>query len=116
VDFLIRWSDEGREPTPEGNHAGKVRVELIAYDRDGKALNRGGGTLNLNVTDAAYTAIQRSGVPAHIELDIPKGEAYLATGVYDWATNKAGTLEIPLAGLKSVAAVDPAKGLLRRTP
>jgi VWFA-related protein len=116
VDFLIRWSDEGRELTPQGNHAGKVRVELIAFDRDGKALNWAGGTLDLNLKEAAYAAIQRSGVPAHIEIDVPKGDAYLATGVYDWATNKAGTLEIPLAGLKSVAAVDPTKGLLGRTP
>jgi hypothetical protein len=78
-------------------------VELIAFDRDGKALNWAGGTVNLNLKDAAYAAIQRSGVPAHIELDVPKGEAYLATGVYDWTSNKAGTLEISLTAAKSVA-------------
>ena len=116
VDFRIHWIDEGREPTRQGMHADKVRVELVAFDHDGKALNWSGGTLALNVTDAAYGAIQRDGVPAHIEIDVPKGEAYLATGVYDWTSNKAGTLEIPLAGLKSVAAAEPAKGLLRRTP
>jgi len=115
VDFRIHWIDEGREPT-QGMHADKVRVELVAFDHDGKALNWAGGTLALNVTDAAYGAIQRDGVPAHIDIDVPKGEAYLATGVYDWTSNKAGTLEIPLAGLKSVAAAEPAKGLLRRTP
>jgi VWFA-related protein len=116
VDFRIHWIDEGREPTRQGMHADKVRVELVAFDHDGKALNWSGGTLALNVTDAAYGAIQRDGVPAHIEIDVPKGEAYLATGVYDWTSNKAGTLEIPLAGLKSVAAAEPAKGLLWRTP
>jgi VWFA-related protein len=116
VDFRIHWIDEGREPTPQGMHADKVRVELVAFDHDGKALNWAGGTLALDVTDAAYAAIQRDGVPAHIDIDVPKGEAYLATGVYDWTSNKAGTLEIPLAGLKSVAAAEPAKGLLRRTP
>jgi VWFA-related protein len=104
VDFLIRWSDEGRELTPQGTHAGKVRVELIAFDRDGKALNWAGGTLNLDLKDAAYAAIQRSGVPAHMQIDVPKGDAYLATGVYDWTSNKAGTLEIPLTAAKSVAA------------
>jgi VWFA-related protein len=116
VDFRIHWTDDARESTPQGTHADKVRVELVAFDHDGKALNWAGGTLNLNVTDAAYAAIQRDGVPAHIDIDVPKGEAYLATGVYDWTSNKAGTLEIPLAGLKSVAAAEPAKGLLRRTP
>ena len=116
VDFLVHWTDEGRALTPQGTHAGKVRVELIAFDRDGKALNWAGGTLNLNVTDAAYAAIQSSGVPAHIEIDVPKGEAYLATGVYDWMANKAGTLEVPLGGIKSVAAAEPVKGLIRRNP
>lgn len=114
VDFRIHWTDEGRERTAEGAHADKVRVELVAFDRDGKALNWAGGTLNLNVTDAAYAAIQTDGVPAHVEIDVPKGEAYLATGVYDWTSNKAGTLEIPLAG--AIAAAEAAKGLLRRNP
>jgi VWFA-related protein len=116
VDFRIHWTDEGREQTPQGTHTDKVRVELVAFDHDGKALNWAGGTLALNVTDAAYAAIQRDGVPTHIEIDVPKGEAYLATGVYDWASNKAGTLEIPLAELKPAGAVEPAKGLIRRTP
>jgi VWFA-related protein len=128
VDFTIRWTDESREPTPEGGHAGKVRVELIVFDHDGKALNWGGGTLDLNVKDtAAYSAIQRSGVPARFEIDVPKGDTYLATGVYDWTSNKAGTLEIPLTGLKSVTAAQPPdppgprasevpKELLHRTP
>ena len=116
VDFLVHWSDEGRALTPHGTHAGKVRVELIAFDHDGKALNWAGGTLNLDVNDSAYAQIQGSGVPAHVEIDVPKGDAYLATGVYDWTSNKAGTLEIPLTGLKSVASAEPATGLQRRTP
>lgn len=91
-------------------------MQVIAFDHDGKTLNWAGGTLNLDVNDGAYAQIQGSGVPAHIEIDVPKGDAYLATGVYDWTSNKAGTLEIPLAGLKSVAVVEPAKGLQRRTP
>jgi VWFA-related protein len=116
VDFLIRWTDEGRELTAQGTHTGKVRVEMVAFDHDGKALNWAGGTLNLNLKDDAYAVIRRSGVAAHIEIDVPKGNAYLVTGVYDWAANKAGTLEIPLVGVKSVAEAEPAKGLLRRTP
>jgi hypothetical protein len=49
----------------------------------------------------------------HMDLDVPKGEAYLATGVYDWTSNKAGTLEVPLAG---GAVGEPVKELRRRTP
>jgi hypothetical protein len=32
-----------------------------------------------------------------MEIDLPNEEIYLNTGVYDWGSNKAGTLEIPLS-------------------
>lgn len=32
----------------------------------------------------------------HQKIDVPQGDVYLRTGIYDLATNKAGTLEIPL--------------------
>jgi hypothetical protein len=31
-----------------------------------------------------------------MEIDLPNTDVYLVTGVYDWSTSKAGTLEIPL--------------------
>jgi hypothetical protein len=43
-----------------------------------------------------YKQIQKSGIPAHMEIDLPNKDVYLETGVYDWDTGKAGTLEIPL--------------------
>jgi hypothetical protein len=39
-----------------------------------------------------------------MEIDIPQGEAWLATGDYDWKTGKAGTLEIPIDTLKAESA------------
>jgi hypothetical protein len=36
------------------------------------------------------------GVPLHEEIDVPKRGAYLRTGICDLATNKTGTLEVPL--------------------
>jgi hypothetical protein len=39
-----------------------------------------------------------------MEIDVPKGDSYLTTGVYDWSTGKAGTLEIPLNSLKAESA------------
>ena len=69
----------------------------MAYDREGDALNWVGGTQAMNLTTDLYTAMQRSGVPAHFEIDLPANtEVFLETGVYDWATGKAGTLEVPL--------------------
>lgn len=104
VDFLIHSKDLNLEAAPDGNRRGKVEIELLAYDRDGKTLNWTGNTANFNLTPATYASIEQSGLRAHMEIDIPKGESWLATGVYDWDTGKAGTLEVPLASLKTEPA------------
>jgi VWFA-related protein len=39
VDFMIRWTDVKLDAQADGSHTGKVQVELLAYDRDGNAVN-----------------------------------------------------------------------------
>jgi hypothetical protein len=97
VDLMIRSTDVKLQLAVDGKRTGKVQVELLAYARDGHALNWQGGTLAMNLVPDVYAAIQRSGVPAHFEIDVPSDrDVFLATGVYDWETGKAGTLEIPI--------------------
>jgi hypothetical protein len=97
VDFMIRWTDVKLAVAADGRCTGKIQVELEAYDRDGKALNWEGGTQMMNLPQDVYDAVMHSGIPAHFEIDLPVSqEAILVTGVYDWGTGKAGTLEIPL--------------------
>ena len=104
VDLMIRWTDVKLQLAADGKHTGKVQVELLAYDRDGHALNWQGGTLAMNLAPDTYAAIQRSGVPAHFEIDVPSDkDVFLATGVYDRETGKAGTLEIPIASVAIAA-------------
>jgi hypothetical protein len=51
----------------------------------------------MEITPEIFAAIQHSGLPAHIDIDLPADkDVYLQTGVYDWSTGKAGTLEVPL--------------------
>jgi VWFA-related protein len=110
VDFLIDSKKIQLQTMPDGKRNGAVRVELIAYDHDGKPLNWIVQTLGLSFDPANYAAIQHSGIPAHLEIDIPNADVYLATGIYDFSANKAGTLEIPLevrAMLKAQATFDP---------
>jgi hypothetical protein len=109
ADFLIDWKKVQLQPAPDGTHTGMIRLELLAYDRDGKALNWTGQTLGLTLDAKTYAAIQKSGIPAHLEIDVPQTDVYLATGIYDFEAKKAGTLEIPVdvrASLKTQAAVN----------
>jgi len=104
VDFLIDAKMVHLEPTPKGTHSGEVQVELLAYDHDGKALNWAGGTLRMDLDAATYADTLKSGLKGHAEIDVPVTDVYLATGVYDLETGKAGTLEVALdAGAKPVA-------------
>ena len=104
IDFLVRWQDVTFDSTPQGKHNGAVQVALLAYDRDGKAVNWAGATQGMNLDPNAFASIQKSGIPVHAEIDLPNTDVYLETGVYDWGSGKAGTLEIPLR----VAADAPA--------
>jgi VWFA-related protein len=96
VDFSIRSTDVELELAPGGKYTGKIQVGLLAYDRDGNSLNWAGGTMVLSLSADTYASIQRSGIPAHLEIDLPSSAAYLEAGALDWTTRKAGTLEIPL--------------------
>jgi hypothetical protein len=112
VDFMIRWTDVHLDATPDGKHSGKIRVELIAYDRDGKPVNWIGVTQAMDLKPDIYSSIQKSGIPAHLEIDLPSNdEMHLVSGVYDWATGKVGTLEVALQ-----PATDSAKDSAPVTP
>jgi hypothetical protein len=96
IDIMIRWTDLGLEKTNDNHHQGKISIGMMAYDRDGDAENWGGAIQGMNLDPDVFAAIQKSGVPAHMEIDLPNTDVFLETGVYDWNTGKAGTLEIPL--------------------
>ena len=96
VDFLIHWQDVKRDAMPQGTQSGNIQLGLLAYGRDGKAVNWAGATMGMNLSPDVYAAIKKSGIRAHAEIDLPNTDVYLETGVYDWSSGKAGTLEVPL--------------------
>ncbi|KAA6457234.1 VWA domain-containing protein [Acidobacteria bacterium AB60] len=97
IDFMIRWTDVKLEAQADGTRAGKLQVELLAFDREGNAVNWGGGTEAMNLKPEVFAAIEKSGVPAHAEIDLPADkDVVLEAGVYDWATGKAGTMRVAL--------------------
>jgi hypothetical protein len=71
-------------------------VGLLAYDRDGHAVNWAGGTMVVSLSAEQFAAIERTGIPAHLEIDLPRTGIFLEAGVYDWIARKAGTVEIPI--------------------
>jgi VWFA-related protein len=96
VDFFIRLADVALQTDPKGEHDGKIEVGLMAYDRDGKPVNWDRVTLGMNLRPAEFEAMQKSGIPVHMQLDLPDEPENLVTGVYGWNSGKTGSLEIPI--------------------
>jgi VWFA-related protein len=96
VDFNLRPTDLELIESEGGKHTGKIQVELLAYDGNSKALNWNGGTMAVTLSSESFAVVQRTGIPAHLEIDLPSTALFLEAGVYDWTARKAGTLEIPL--------------------
>ncbi|MGB6193237.1 MAG: VWA domain-containing protein [Terracidiphilus sp.] len=96
ADFLVRWSDLALESAADGTRRGKIEAKLLAYDRDGKVVNWEGVTQGMAFSPETFAAIQKSGVPMHLEIDLPGSAAYLETGVFDLSSGMAGTLEVPM--------------------
>lgn len=72
-----------------------IEVVLIAYDYQGKALKITKQKLPVHVRPDVYRSLQRVGLQLHEEIDLPKGDVYFETGIYDVMASHVGTLGIP---------------------
>lgn len=96
VDFAIPAKYLQLTPTSDGGCTGGIEVMLVAYDRLGKPLNFLGTTNKMVLKPNVYDQVVRGGLQLHREIDIPNGEVFLQTGVYDLEANTAGTLAVSL--------------------
>jgi hypothetical protein len=112
VALIIRAQDVVLQPNPQGGRSGKILIGVKAYDHQGNAVNWAGDEETLTMGNADYDAIQKTGISAHLEIDLPSGtDLSLQTAVYDWGTGRAGTLNIPLTspGAADTSAQEPRK-------
>ena len=81
-----------------GARTAQVEIALVAYDKDGQAVNSLGRQFALSLTAAQYEALAAAGkgIPVRQLLDLPAGADIVRAVVYDPATAKVGSLEIPV--------------------
>jgi VWFA-related protein len=106
VDFAIKEKDLQLEARADGNRHGNLELTVITYDHYGNPTNWMVRSMEFSLDPELYTAFHRVGLQLHYEIDAPRDSAYLRSGVYDLASGKAGTLEIPL-NVATVAPVAP---------
>ena len=75
-------------------------LSLIVYDRFGNVVSRREHLVGLNIKPDIYAIFQQTGVQLHAEIEVPRGQYWLRTGVYDPAAHRVGTMEIPFSAVK----------------
>ena len=102
VDFAVDLKDLNLKLDTDGNHDGALNLTLIVYDKYGTVANRQDHIVQLKLKPSVYKVFQQTGVQLHTEIEVPKGQFWLRTGVYDQATHKVGTMEVPFSSVKPV--------------
>jgi len=96
VDFAVTPDDLRLEKTSDDVRHGDIEVMLVAYDSEGKPLNLVVARSEIKIPAKDYPNVQKGGLQAHKEIDVPQGGAFLRTGIYDLKSGEAGTLGVPL--------------------
>jgi VWFA-related protein len=104
VDFAVDLDDLHLKLDADGLHKGKLNLSMIVYDKYGQVTSREDHLVNLEINPTAYAAFQKTGLQMHGQILVPKGQFWLRTGVYDEASHKVGTMEIPLSSVKQSVA------------
>jgi hypothetical protein len=101
VAFAIDLKDLRLKLDPDGNHKGQLNISLIAYDRYGNVAGRNDQIIALDAKPDAYAVFQKYGVQYNVDIEVLKGQFWLRAGVYDHASQRVGTMEIPLSSITS---------------
>ena len=104
VDFAVDPKDLKLTADADGLHKGTLNLSLIVYDRYGQIAARRDHIVALNIKPDIWTVFQQTGVQLHAEVDVPRGQYWLRTGVFDESTSKVGTMEVPFSSVHPLQA------------
>jgi hypothetical protein len=99
VNFSLATDGLTLLPGADGVRRGTIEVALVAYSQEGTPLNWQVRIFGLAIRPDQNAIAQASGIPFHFDFDLPPGDVYLRTGIYQASTGKAGTLELPLSSI-----------------
>jgi hypothetical protein len=102
VDFALDGTDLAMPTGADGLHKCTINISLIVYDRYANVVTRKDHLVQLTLKPEQYETAKQVGVQLHASLAVPKGSYWLRTGIFDRASHRVGTMEIPLAAVKPV--------------
>ena len=103
ITFTVLPENLELETSADGVRHGNIEVTVVVYDRDGTPANWMVRLLQVPIPPEHYAQVEANGIAFNLEIDAPANGTYLRSGLYDLGSNKAGTLEIPLAAVVAEA-------------
>jgi hypothetical protein len=97
IDFAIATQNLRFHTTADGVRHGSIGVAIIVYNRQGEPLKVASRRVDVSIPPDVFKEFQKVGVQVHGEVEIPLGESYLRTGVYDYDSGTVGTLGLPVS-------------------
>jgi VWFA-related protein len=96
VDLMVDPRSLLFEEMPDGARRTDIEFAVVAYDAESRRVNYldRGSRVSLNAEQ--YSRMMAAGVPVRLALDVPVGQIALRVVVYDPATRRAGSLEVPV--------------------
>ena len=104
VDFAVAPEDLRLSRTADGNIQGAIEIMLVVYDAEGKPLNMEVARNEIRIPEKDFPSVEKQGLQIHKEIDVPPGNEYLRSGIYDLKSGRAGTLGAPLIVTSKMAA------------
>ncbi len=101
VNFAIDLGDVRLKEAADGLRTGSLVISMIVYDRYGNIVTRKDHIAALSYKPDIYKIIEKAGIQLRDSVEVPRGQYWLRTGVFDPSTRKVGTLEVPLSAVKT---------------
>ncbi|MGH9562051.1 MAG: VWA domain-containing protein, partial [Terracidiphilus sp.] len=98
IDLGLKPQDMPLAENTDGKRTAQLECDLLVYDDKGQLVNSLGRELKLNLSSQQYEQLTAAGgaIPFRMALDLPTGDFRLRIVLYDAASAKTGSIEIPL--------------------
>ncbi len=98
VNLSLKPQDLPLAEDADGKRSAQLQCDLLAYDDKSQLVNSLGRALKLNLSPQQYEQLTSGGgaIPIRLAIDLPAGEIGLRIVVYDAASARTGSLQVPL--------------------
>jgi len=101
IDLTLDPATLTLQDDSQGSHHVQFDCALVAYDAADHRVNTIDRHVRLDMTASQYQQVLAAGIPFQMALDLPAVPVTLRLAVYDPATGRIGSLEVPITATAS---------------